>query len=127
MRYQIAQKLHACSDRHEPPEHVNDRARDVVDLLLLRDLTNLETHPTLGELRDACARVFEARAGDAVTLGRAVRRWPPVVVAHRHWTRDFATAAAAAGLELSLDDAVVAVNTWIRDIARSGSLAADVP
>ena len=38
MRFQIAQKLHAVSDPHEPPDSINDRARDVVDLLLLRDL-----------------------------------------------------------------------------------------
>jgi hypothetical protein len=36
MRYQIAQKVHASTDPHNPPEFVNDRARDVVDLLLLR-------------------------------------------------------------------------------------------
>ena len=26
MRFQIAQKLHAVSDRHEPPDSINDRA-----------------------------------------------------------------------------------------------------
>lgn len=34
MRYQIAQKIHAASDPHNPPAFQNDRARDVVDLLL---------------------------------------------------------------------------------------------
>jgi len=34
LRFQIAQKLHACSDPHDPPEATNDRARDIVDLLL---------------------------------------------------------------------------------------------
>ena len=38
LRFQIAPKLHAVSDPHEPPVSINDRARDVVDLLLLRDL-----------------------------------------------------------------------------------------
>lgn len=32
-------KVHASTDPHAPPAFVNDRARDVVDLLLLRDLT----------------------------------------------------------------------------------------
>jgi hypothetical protein len=32
LRYQIAQKLHACTDPHDPPTTRNDRARDVVDL-----------------------------------------------------------------------------------------------
>lgn len=38
MRFQIAQKIHAVTTPHDPPEFVNDRARDVVDLLLLREL-----------------------------------------------------------------------------------------
>lgn len=46
MRFQIAQKLHAVSDPHEPPDSINDRARDVVDLLLLRDLAAATGSPT---------------------------------------------------------------------------------
>lgn len=38
LRYQIAQKFHACSDPHDPQTALNDRARDVVDLLLLHEL-----------------------------------------------------------------------------------------
>ena len=33
MSYQIAQKVHACTDPHDPPAFVNNRARDVVDLV----------------------------------------------------------------------------------------------
>ena len=32
-RYQIAQKVHASTDPHDPPELINDRARGAVDLL----------------------------------------------------------------------------------------------
>ena len=53
MRYQIAQKVHASTDPHDPPAFVNDRARDVVDLLLLRDLIDANGHPTLAEVRSA--------------------------------------------------------------------------
>jgi hypothetical protein len=35
LRFQIAQKLHACTDPHDSPASINDRPRDVVDLLLL--------------------------------------------------------------------------------------------
>jgi len=42
LRYQIAQKIHACTDPHDPPGYRNDRARDVVDLLLLRDLAAVD-------------------------------------------------------------------------------------
>lgn len=38
MRHQIVQKLHAASDPHDPPISVNHRPRDLVDLLLLKEL-----------------------------------------------------------------------------------------
>ena len=116
MRYQIAQKFHAVSDPHDPPLWVNDRPRDVVDLLLLRDLVTTEGTPTDVEIRRASVAVFEARAADATTLGRPVRMWPPRVVAHPHWARDYERAAADASLAVPLDDAVAAVNEWIAHI-----------
>lgn len=36
LSYQIAQKVHAATGLHNPPEYVNNRASDVVDLLLLK-------------------------------------------------------------------------------------------
>jgi hypothetical protein len=115
MRFQIAQKIHACTDPHELPESRNDRARDVVDLLLLRDLVLVEGGPTLAQLRQACVALFAARAADALTLGRAARAWPPQAVAHPHWPADYAAAAAAAagGVALPLDEAIAEINAWI--------------
>lgn len=116
MRYQIAQKVHACSDPHDPPTWVNDRPRDVVDLVLLRDLVTQDGAPTLAEIREAIVRVFEHRAEEAVTLGRPPRSWPCVVVAHPHWPNDYARAAADGGVTLSFDVAVAAVNRWLAEI-----------
>lgn len=65
MRYQIAQKIHASTDPHEPPASINDRARDAVDLLMLRDLIEVTGQPTLGEVRAAVEDVFAARAAEA--------------------------------------------------------------
>lgn len=113
MRYQIAQKIHSCSDPHDPPAAVNDRPRDIVNLVLLRDFVNLEGTPTLAEIRDATTRVFDARAQDAVALGRAPRSWPCVVVAHPQWPADFARAATDGGVTVTLDEGVAAVNAWI--------------
>ena len=48
LRFQIAQKLHAVSDPHDPPAAINDRPRDVVDLLLLRDLVAETGKPYVG-------------------------------------------------------------------------------
>jgi len=105
LRYQIAQKLHACTDPHDPPVARNDRARDVVDR---------EDVVTLRDLRNACADVFVARADDARALGRTIRRWPCSVVAHPHWGPDSVAAAAAVGrADLTIDAAVSELNSWI--------------
>lgn len=98
MRFQIAQKLHAVSDPHEPPDTINDRARDVVDLLLLRDLAAQTGSPTLPEIRRAAMAVFAARTDEAVLLGLATRAWPPTLVAHPHWADDFTRAATSGGV-----------------------------
>lgn len=123
LRYQIAQKLHACSDPHDPPTVINDRPRDVVDLLALRRLVDegpVGDGPSLALLRSACVDVFEARAQDAVSLGLKPRQWPCTVTAHAHWGNDFAAAARSAGLpDLRLADAVGQVNAWIGEIDRA--------
>ena len=120
MRFQIAQKLHAVSDPHEPPASINDRARDVVDLLLLRDLASSTGSPELAEVRQAALAVFTARTEEASQLGLTTRGWPPIVVAHPHWTDDFARAATSGGVGLSLDEAVIEVNAWIKEIELVG-------
>jgi hypothetical protein len=122
MRFQIAQKLHAVSDPHEPPDSINDRARDVVDLLLLRDLAASTGSPALAEIRQAAIAVFTARADEAVQLGLATRGWPPTLVAHPHWADDFARAATSGGVAVFLDDAVAEVNAWIKEIELVGLL-----
>ncbi|MEX1105036.1 MAG: nucleotidyl transferase AbiEii/AbiGii toxin family protein [Ilumatobacteraceae bacterium] len=113
MRFQIAQKLHAVSDPHEPPDSINDRVRDVVDLILLRDLAAATGSPTLPEIRQAGVAVFEARGCEAAELGRPPRSWPPTITDHRHWRDDYVRAAASGGIGLSLDAAVAEVNAWI--------------
>lgn len=117
MRFQVAQKLHASTDPHAPPDQVNDRARDVVDLLLLRELVEAEGTPSLAELHEACAAVFDARSTEARQLGRPARDWPPTLVAHPHWDNDYEHAAAGAGVSLPVAEAVSSINEWIRVIA----------
>ena len=119
MRFQIAQKLHAVSDPHEPPGSINDRARDVVDLLLLRDLAAMTGAPTLAEVREAGVALFEARAAEAAELDRPTRAWPPAVTAHSHWRDDYLRAASSGGIGLTLGEAVAEVNTWIARVAES--------
>nr|WP_052367171.1 nucleotidyl transferase AbiEii/AbiGii toxin family protein [Paraoerskovia marina] len=116
MRFQVAQKIHAASDPHDPPTSINDRPRDVVDLVLLRSLIEAEGQPTLNDIRTAAVAVCEARAQDARELGRPERSWPPLMSPHDHWVRDYAAAAHDAGLSMSLDEAVATVNEWIVQI-----------
>lgn len=120
IRFQIAQKFHAVSDPHEPPHAVNDRARDVVDLLLLRDLITMTGRPALADVAAASVAVFEARAAEARGLGRPTRYWPPTITAHGHWLGDYARAADSGGVALSLEAAVAEVNDWIAAITASG-------
>lgn len=123
MRFQIAQKLHAVSDPHDPPGSINDRARDVVDLLLLRDLSILAGSPTLIEIREAGVALFEARARECAELGLSAQEWPPTVTAHRHWGDDFARAATSGGVDLQLSEAVAEVNTWVTTLDLAGTTA----
>ncbi|MDR1512580.1 MAG: nucleotidyl transferase AbiEii/AbiGii toxin family protein [Propionibacteriaceae bacterium] len=116
MRFQIAQKLHAASDPHDPPVSVNDRARDVPDLLLSRDLADFAGTPTLAEIKGAGMAVFESRAAEAAQLGFPAREWPPVLAAYPHWEDDYRRAAESAGITLTLQDAVAEANAWIAEI-----------
>ena len=65
LRSQIAQKIHACTYPHDPPDARNDPARDVVDLLLPRALAGRKPH--------ACA----AAGGLRCVVRRTCHRCPP--------------------------------------------------
>ena len=119
MDYQIAQKVHACTDPHNPPALVNDRARDVVDLLLLRDLTSETMSPTLVEVRAAIEDIFATRASEARRVGATPRTWPARCIALPHWVPSFASAADSASLSVSLVDAVEELNDWLDLIERA--------
>jgi hypothetical protein len=116
LRYQVAQKFHACTDPHDPPDARNDRARDVIDLVLLHQHIEANGGPSPTQIRQACQDVFAAREHEAVQLGRPPRSWPPLVRGFPHWDTDFQNAARRAGLALSLSDALDLVNTWIQQI-----------
>lgn len=120
LRHQIAQKFHAVTDPHDPPASVNDRARDVVDLVLLEDLVTAAGSPTDSEIAEAAAAVFRGRAEEAIALGREPRSWPAYLTAHPHWAGDYRHAAASAQLELPLDEAVARVNGWIERLVAAG-------
>jgi hypothetical protein len=61
LRYQIAQKLHACTERFD--DRQNERAHDLIDLLLMAELVE-----DYGRVKQACLETFDRRR----THG-----WPP--------------------------------------------------
>jgi hypothetical protein len=84
LRYQMATKLHAVTERFETGE--NDRFRDLIDLLLLRDL-----QPELAHVAEACRDVFEARAKQS---------WPPQLSAEPSWPEQYRALAIDQGFAI---------------------------
>jgi len=101
IRWQIAEKLHACTDPGDDGRG-NQRPRDLVDLLHLRALTD----DLLG-VRIAALHTFESRSRHA---------WPPSVVAWRGWESMWAELRRAQETRLELPDAVGLVNVFIQEI-----------
>jgi hypothetical protein len=104
IRYQIAQKLHACTEKFRTgPE--NDRFRDLMDLLLLRDLLE---EADLPRVREACMRIFEARNKHP---------WPPTVTVYESWRDAYREMAREEGFGVQdVDDAALLVTEMIAQI-----------
>jgi hypothetical protein len=73
VRYQIAQKLHACTEVFEDGSP-NDRVRDLADLILLEDLAVADED--LAVIKEACIDIFAVRAKHS---------WPPALAAYPGW------------------------------------------
>jgi hypothetical protein len=69
LRYQIAQKLHACTERFD--DRQNERAHDLIDLLLMAELVE-----DYGRVKQACLETFDRRR----THG-----WPPTAEVEPNW------------------------------------------
>ena len=116
MSYQIAQKVHASTDPHDPPKLVNNRARDVVDLVLLKRLCDETGSPPARDISLAIKDIIVSRLAEAVVLGRPGRELPAKVIAYPHWQTDYEDAAKSAGLNLSLGEAVAIINEWLEQL-----------
>ena len=100
---QIPQKIHGMTRPPRDDEARNERVRDLVDILLLR-----ERLPELPELKAGCIAEFERSATHA---------WPPTPVAHPHWEVEFAQLAREYSLPFSsLDEGIAEVAKIIRAI-----------
>lgn len=105
--YQIAEKLHACTDPLDG-KRTNDRVSDLMDLILIEDLS-----PDLDFLatRNACVGVFNARS---------THPWPPVVSFPAEHDQIWDALVADTGFFVeTVTDAVQRVNDLISTIARA--------
>jgi hypothetical protein len=104
--YQIAQKIHACT---EPPEEgrENQRVHDLMDLLLARDLLERSDLP---RVREACLTIF---------AGRDTHGWPPEIVVYATWPATFAKLAEEEGFPIvDAEEAAEMVREFVEEIDR---------
>jgi len=89
---------------------------------LLKSLVEETDAPTLPDIHAASIDIFEARAAEAVMLGRPPRTWPPHLTAYPHWQASYQKVAESAGLTLTLEEAVAEVNAWLDEIDKAGNV-----
>ncbi len=104
LRYQVAQKLHACTEVFDEGRE-NDRFRDVMDILLVEDLLY---DVGLAHVREACVDIFTVRDKHI---------WPPTVTVYDSWRIPFAELARENSFTPeSIDEAVAALTALIAAI-----------
>lgn len=117
LRYQVAQKLHACTEIFNEGRE-NDRFRDVMDILLLEELLH---DVGMARVREACVEIFDLRDKHA---------WPPVLTVYDSWRTPFAELARENGFQPEdVGEAAAALTRLIEtiDAARDGSGVAPWP
>jgi hypothetical protein len=107
IRWQIAQKLHACTEI--PPDgRINDRFRDLIDVLLLWDLVNDDERLSI---REACEEIFSLRAAHP---------WPPTVTVFESWPEQYRVLAEEVRFAMTdVAGAAQAVQATIDTIAQA--------
>ena len=100
LRYQIAQKLHACTeDVGDPP---NARVHDLADLSLLE---RFAVEPEdLPDIKEACVETFQGRGNHA---------WPPEIIEWPGWRALWTSLAETEGLDETFDEVVARVNAFL--------------
>ena len=107
LRYHVAQKFHAMT-KVLPDGRPNDRHRDAVDLLLLRELVSPEA---LGSVREACEETFGLRAEHA---------WPPSLALPSEWEPKVMALASPFGLGVaSFEEVRQSLERFLHDIVHA--------
>ncbi len=110
--YQIAQKLHACTEVKQVPagEEPNSRFHDLLDLQLLEELVKADDW---GRVREACVETFDIRKKHA---------WPPRVTVYGSWPAGYARIAAENAFPVAeIAEAVSRVHAMIDRIDAAAS------
>lgn len=106
VRWQIAQKLHACTEVLD--DRANDRFRDLIDLQLLEGLVAEDEWP---RVKAACLDVFN---------GRGKHAWPPAVTVLDGWEAGYRALADDTGFGVAdVGEGVAAVTQLIGRIDAS--------
>ncbi len=100
--WQLAQKLHAVTERY-PAGRENPRVRDLVDIQLLE-----ATDPDIRKVRDACEQVFASRDQHP---------WPPDLEVPSSWTAGYEAIATTPVTDAT--EAADAVRGYIKQIAEA--------
>ena len=108
LRYHVAQKIHAMTEPSRDESTPNERFRDLVDVLLMRELTS-----GLGGVRAACVEVFTIRGAHG---------WPPILDPPSFWEEPFAKLAEEVELPMRiLGMAVQEAQMFVEAIDAAGS------
>jgi hypothetical protein len=111
--YHVAQKIHGMT-LPAPEGRRNERFRDLVDLLLLREWVS-----DFDAVQRACHVVFESRG---------THQWPPFFEPPAHWADQFQRMASEVGLPvIDLYDAAIEVRRFITQIDESADWMAELP
>ncbi len=103
--YQIAQKIHACTEPPPEGKAENIRFHDPMDMILLRDIVPGDGWPAV---RAACIDTFETRAKHS---------WPPELVVYPSWPTAFAELAGKQGFAITdVEEAAQLVREMIERI-----------
>jgi hypothetical protein len=78
LRFQIAQKIHACTERF--PDRENERVHDLIDLQLMEELI-----ANYGRVKAACTEIFDLRH---------THPWPPKLTIEPNWPDTYKQLAA---------------------------------
>jgi hypothetical protein len=102
--YQIAQKLHACTDDNG----ADLRVHDLMDILFIKEIAVEESdYPAI---RLACEEIF---------AGRGKQPWPPTIAVRAGWADQWTRLMEVEGTPITLDQAVADVSDLVETIAAS--------